>query len=212
MTDGFINTQLAKQSNDNDDGKFVNLKPKFIEPTGTKDVLSPPQKDNRPAISLKDQGGSKKIQDLLEQARQLSAKQAAPNIKLTKTKDRKTLLENAKIIKTTFCEAHIIEDDAEFIKIARSLSIFDKGAQNLLMANGGNKFLSQGLTLSQAWDALRKERQSNLLSPPGSAFDKRPKIDMPTKTYVQGIPTDEDLLRKVEQNKSSNKEDADDNV
>jgi len=182
--------------------RFVSPQPLFIKPTGTDDILKPPPKDNRPAQSIKDQAVNKKIYELLQQAKQLSstvAKDQADKPKTkeaSKTKERKTLTENLPEKKITFCEAHIIESDSEFIKITRTMSIFDKGAHNLLLANGGKKYLDQGLTFAAAWDLLRKERQSNLLKPAGSQFDKRPALNN-YKSYVQGMPSQEDLWRKL---------------
>lgn len=177
----------------NSEDRFSNTLPKYSPPKDKyKELTKPPIVNHTPATKLEDQKQEIKILELLEQAKALS-QVSASIVKLETdkgvsavSKKRLTTLETKQLPKPTFCEAHIIEDPAEFIKTTRSMNISDKGAMNLLRANGGNEYLSRGMLPAQAWDLLRKDKLNSLSRPPGKEFDRVKKVE--GNGYVAGLP------------------------
>lgn len=183
-----------------DDSRFVNVKPVFKQPNDVHNVLSPPKKNHEPAKPIEEQKIGKRIKDILAQAKSLSGNAAKttfnnqPSIK--KDKLRETLTETTITTKTTFCQAHIIEDHIEFVKIVRTMKISDPGAMNLLLANGGKQYIDRGLTPAAAFDQLRKERDQ-ASRPKKQQYQEN--IKSAGSVYIKGLPTIEDRWRKAKQ-------------
>lgn len=180
--------------------------PQFIQPKEEyQELTKPPSRNNLPAKSLKEQKHDFKIYEILEKAKALSNglvskyKEASKN-----TTYRETLKEARQVKQPTYCAAHIIESDAEYVSIVHSMSITDKGALSLLLANGGSEYIDRGFTPAQAFDLLRNNRMKKLLPPPGKDCDRHQKID--GKVYLPGAITDDDRWRKVLQSRVKDKE------
>jgi hypothetical protein len=178
--------------------------PKHIEPQQEyKELTKPPPRNNLPATPLKEQKHSFKIYELLEQAKTLSHGLASKYVAASKNY-RETYKEVRQVKQTTYCAAHIIESDAEYVSIVSKMSITDKGAMNLLLANGGRTYLDRGLTAAQAFDLLRRDRMRNLLPAHGKDCDKRPEVK--GKFVVFGKPTEEDMWLKALQSAVKHKD------
>lgn len=174
------------------DDRFSHSLPAFVPPTqNNHGVLEPPQRDHTPALSLIEQKQNQKVAELLVQAKALSGKisQETQEIK------NKTMGMKAITGKVRYCEAHRLSDK-DFVQMTRSMSIHDKGAMALLLANQGQRFLDMGLLPAQAWDTLRREKMNALVKKPNSSFDRRPPIPS-GNTYVRGIPTTGEKAAKI---------------
>lgn len=167
--------------------RFTQPKPIYKAPNDKYQVLTPVRKRfEPPSIPLSEQKENQSVSQLVKQAKALSGKITK---EFPETKPYKAIAAAVK-----YCEAHILSD-ADFIKHTRSLSITDKGAIQLLVANGGKKYLDQGLLPAQAWDLLRKEKMAALVPPPNRSFDKHQKKS--GKGYTPGIPTATERAAKI---------------
>lgn len=175
------------------DNRFSNKLPAYFPPQDKHGVLQPPQRDSAPAMSLAEQKQNKKVEQLLAQAKALSGQlvEDAKEIK-EKRENPPVKVKNGKV---RFCPAHIL-NDREFIKITRSMNIHDKGAMQLLLANGGSEFLERGFLPAQAFDLLRKAKMSAMVQKPNHTFDKRP-VCIRGKVYTPGVPTWQERAAKI---------------
>ena len=173
------------------DDRFSQPSPPFKAPNEKENLgcLLPLRPKSQPAsVPLKERRDNDNVQRLLEQAKLLSGKMIA---------EFPTSKPIARInpIKLTYTAAHVMNDE-QFIRTTRMMSITDKGAMSLLLANGGSKFLEQGLLPAQAWDALRKEKMNAVSKKvPGKDSDKRQVVE--GTGYTPGTPTVEDRMRKM---------------
>ena len=177
----------------NIEDRFSQPAPTYTPPKSENNfgVLEAPKRNSIPAIPLREQRNNKRVQELLSQAKALSGQLA---------KDAQEIKEKTTVIqaisgKIKFCQAHIMSD-RQFITTTRHMSIHDKGAMSLLLANGGQRFLLMGFLPAQALDLLRKEKMNKLQKLPNSSFDRRPKM-VYGKIYVAGIPTIEERKAKI---------------
>ena len=174
-----------------DEDRFTQPLPPFKAPNEKENLgtLIPlRQRYEPPSIPIKDRRDNENVQRLLEQAKALSAK-VIREFPATASK------QSTPPIKLTYTAAHVMNDE-QFIRTTRMMSITDKGAMSLLLANGGSKFLEQGLLPAQAWDALRKEKMNAVSKKvPGKDSDKRQVVE--GTGYTPGTPTVEDRMRKM---------------
>lgn len=157
----------------NKDDRFTSPKPAFKAPDDPYGVLVPVRKRfSEPSFSLKEQADNKKVAQLLAEAKVISDAELKEPIK-----------ETVKPPKVRYCAAHVMSD-GDFIRQTRTMSIHDKGAMQMLFANGGEKYLAQGFLPAQAWDLLRKEKMNKMSKAPNASFDKHQHAD--GKGYVPG--------------------------
>lgn len=177
------------------DDRFSHKLPDYVSPTQDNfGVLIPPKRDNRPALPLAEQKRNQKVHELLIQAKAASA-QLVEDVKEIQEKRKTLQTAKAKPSKIRYCPAHVLSD-MEFVRITRTMNIHDKGAMQLLLANGGNQFLEQGLLPAQAFDLLRKLKMNKMVKKPNHTFDRRP-ASVRGKVFVPGLPTVDERMAKV---------------
>jgi hypothetical protein len=141
------------------------------------------------------------IVDLLESAKERARQEARiKEDKPTRSYTRKSSTsidldyrpESRKAAPVLFCQAHVLGDE-DFMRA--SLYVENKSLRPLVLANGGGKYISQGLSFASAFDNLRREAQLRLK--PVSAGKEGNRYSLPegSKTYTPGLPSTRDRIR-----------------
>jgi hypothetical protein len=201
-----LQTKPSQQTTtDNPEDKFSSPAPQYKQPKIPyhADYLTPEDKDHNPSpavVQLLRNKGNDKLAQILEQAKSNAKKHAATlERQIAKRTPGKTPTHThpRKQEQVHYCEAHILSD-ADFITYTRDLTIdFHTRAITLLVyANGGERFISQGMNLAQALDCMRRERQARLHYKDVEVVSLR---DVEVKSYTPGVPTNKDRFRKLKQ-------------
>jgi len=131
-------------------------------------VTMPQPKDNRPALSLREQAkqsGDDKLAALFAKAEENARKsldraqgkvvESKPRV----TKSRKQKEQTTPIIPAQFKPEDVF-DDVTFLKRTISGDYHSPEMKALFWANGGEKFLKAGLSYASAFSNLRREKQN----------------------------------------------------
>jgi hypothetical protein len=107
--------------------------------------------------------------------------------------------ESRKAAPVLFCQAHVL-NDTEFMKA--SLYVENKSLRPLVLANGGGKYISQGMTPAQAFDSVKRDIQSRLRPVAGGLKRTLPEGHA---TYTPGAPSQKDRIRIWEARQAAEK-------